>query len=192
MIDAILFAVRDAIRSVGFGYSEATCDIMPGGEPDPAMGDWFASVHELASRSTNDNCLMEYFGFGVTLTRRISGVPYSRIGDRRLASNLARQQGPQGQPSLNARCEQLKNFLHMNWGVLQDANNNIVNWTPGDNIVYGFCEPARYRGMEVPVLQGGAWFQADPEIDPASQPIGLKAQLAFEDARRMQPIGTYT
>lgn len=192
MIDALLFSVRDAIRDAGYGYNASTCEIMADGHPIPSMGDWFVAVHELASRSNADNCLNELFGFGVTVTRRISGVPFDRIGNKVMAANLARQPGPQGQPSFNARCEQLKNFLHMNWGVLQDANNFLVQWTPGDNLVYGFCEPARYRGMETPVLEGGAWFQADPEIDPASQPIGLKAQLTFEDCRRLQAIGTYS
>ncbi len=188
MLDALLFAVRDAIRGDGFGYSEATCEVMPDGHPPPRCGDIFLAIHEGPTRSRADNCLDEYFDFFLTLTLRTAGVPIDRVGDQLLARNLARRVLP-GQPkSFNARAEEMRAFMHMNWGVLQDANNNLVAFLPDAQTVYGFVEPARYRGMEVPVLQGGDWFASMPEASD----VGLKSQLRFEDCRRLQAIATYT
>ncbi len=181
MIDAILYAVRDAIRGAQYGYDHKTCEVMADGHPPPRCGDWFAAVHQGASTSDSDNCLMEYFAFALTLTARVV-ISLDRVGDRLLAKQLARETG------FNARAEQLRAFLHMNWGVLQDANNNLFAWSKATTQVNGFCEPARYRGMDVPVLVGGEWFNAEPD----AMDVGLKAELRFEDARRLQPIATYS
>ena len=190
MIDALLHAVRDGIRAAGFGYGAAECEIMDSGQPPARMGNLFVAVHEGPSRSTNDNCLMEYFGFNLTLTMRVS-VPIDRVGDALLASKLVRQSGPRS-PSFNARLEQLRNFGHMNWKVTvqesqtpASANDNLKAWAPaGVSQVYGFVEPARYKGWDKPVLVGGEWFWAEPE----AHDMGLKAEIRFDGARRMQPI----
>jgi hypothetical protein len=186
VIDALLLSVRNAIRSAGFGYSQTTCEIgVDPGRPQPRCGEVFITVWEGASTSTNDNCLMEYFAWNLTLTQRVQ-QPLDRIGDMLLTRELAQKRTP-GRPSFNARARQLATFLHMNWAVLGDANTILVNLAEDGNSVYGFCEPARYRGMETPTLVGGEWFSADPE----AQEVGLKADLRFEDCRRMQAIGTY-
>lgn len=182
MIDALLFATRDAIREAGFGYGVRECEIEVDGHPPPRCGDVFVSVYELASTSTNDNSLMEYFNYGVALTMRVTNTSLDRVGDTLLARKLARKVG------FNARAEQLRAFLHMNWGILGDANNLINELTESGNVVYGFVEPARYRGMEAPILVGGEWFTADP----SAADLGLKSELHFEGARRLQPIALYT
>lgn len=186
MIDALLYAARDAIRGADFGYSEATCDIMADGMPPAACGDIYVAVHQTSTYSDMMGALNEFWGFFVTLTMRFS-VPVDRVGDKVLASKLARQRGPNGQPSFNARAEQLRAFLHMDWGIIQDANNNLVAWSTDSPVIYGFCEPAAFKGMEAPVLVGGEWFSADP----AGPDTGLKAELRFEDARRLQAIAHY-
>lgn len=180
MIDALLYSVRDAIRGAGFGYGTAQCDIRDDGQPPPAMGDIFVAVHQGASRSTMKNALNEYFGFNVTLTMRAT-VPYDRIGDQMLARKLAKEVG------FNRRAEQLRAFLHQNWGILQDANQYLIDMETNANVVYGFCEAAQYAGMEIPALVGAAWFLAESD-----ERTGLKAELRFEDARRLQPIASYT
>ena len=154
---------------------------MPDGHPPPRCGDIFVSIYELASRSTNDNCLMEYFSFGVTLTMRVTNTSLDRVGDSLLARKLAKKVG------FNSRAEQLRAFLHMAWGIIGDANTLINDLTLSGNIVYGFAEPARYRGMEAPVLVGGEWFSAVPE----AMDMGIKAEMRFEDARRLQPIALF-
>lgn len=191
MIDALLHAVRDHLRKADFGYdSPALCEITDSdGRPPPRSGHVFVAVHEGATRSTSARNLDEYFDFSLTLTMRVS-VPLDRVGDALLASKLARKSGA-GNPSFNARLEQLRKFGHMNWKatVLKtqtpaSANDNIVTMHPtGSGDVYGFVEPARYAGAERPALVTGEWFSSDP----AAPDVGLKAELKFTGARRLQP-----
>lgn len=186
MIDALLFAVRDALRGAGFGYGTHQCEVMADGMPPPSCGKLFVAVHEGPSRNAVMNYLDEYFSFMVTLTMRVD-VPPDRVGDTLLARKVARTPGPNGQPSFNARAEQLRSFLHMAWGVIQDANTLLVSFEPSANAVYGFCEPAHFAGMEKPHFVTGEWFSAAPEAGD----VGLAAELRFEDCRRLQAIATY-
>jgi hypothetical protein len=181
MIDALLFSVRDAIRNAGYGYDYKTCEIMADEMPKPSCGDWFISVHQAASTSDMMNALNEYYGFILTLTARVKGIPLDRIGDSLLAVKLANKLG------FNRRAGQLKSFLHMDWGILQDANDYMVAMEPDAMSVNGFCEPAAFKGMDIPVLVGPEWFDAKPGSDQ----VGLKADLRFDGARRLQPIATY-
>ncbi len=188
MMDALLFSVRDGVRASNFGYaSAAECEIMESGQPPERCGNLFVAVHEGISRSTARRNLDEYFDFAVTLTMRVS-VPVDRVGNALLASKLARTAN-KGQPSFNARMEQLRGFLHMNWTITvvqgttpASANDNIAAWSQ-ENTVYGFVEPAAYTGRDKPELVGGEWFGAAPD----AADVGLKCELRFERARRMQP-----
>lgn len=184
MIDALLFAVRDGVRNAGFGYGVEQCEIMDDGHPPARSGNIFVAVHEGPTRNTSTRNLDEYFAFSLTLTMRVTGIPVDRIGDQGLASKLARTTG-KGQPSFNARLEQLRAWGHMNWTVMASANTNLANWAPSNvSTIYGFVEPAHYAGAERPVLVGGEWLSAVPEaVD-----VALKAELRFDGARRMQPI----
>lgn len=196
MIDALLFAVRDAIRAQKFGYgSESLCDIQDDGHPPPSCGNVYVAIHEGTSQSKARRNLDEYFAFMVTLTMRVS-VPLDRIGNTLLASKLARTE-TKGQPSFNARLEQLRAFLHMNWSMTvmlnqqpNSANDNIAAWST-EAAVYGFIEPAAYTGRGIPELVGGEWFGAAPDAEAA----GLKCELKFDGARRLQPqtlaVGPY-
>jgi hypothetical protein len=180
MIDALLFAVRDAVLTCGQGYDKRTCDVRDDGHPVPRCGDVYVAVHQGRSTSTADNCLDERLGFSLTLTLRVT-IPPDRVGDRTLAIKLANSTG------FNRRAERLRAFFHQNWSVLGAANNYLVELNPDAQTIYGFCEPARYRGMEIPLLVGGDWFGADP----GAEDTGLKAEMRFEDARRLQAIGSY-
>lgn len=187
MIDALLFSVRDAIIAGGFGYSASTCEVMDSGEPPPRCGKEFVAVHQAATRTSSetDNKLEEYFGFSVTRTQRIV-APLDQVGWKELAIKLAKQTG------FNRRCEQLRAFLHMNWGILQDANNNLKAWAPDNQgTVYGFCEPARYRGMEKPKIVASSWFRAEHPQGKGDDHFGIVSELTFGDARRFQPIAEY-
>lgn len=195
MIDALLFSVRDNIRAAGFGYGEPQCDIQDDGRPPEAVGNIFVAVHELTSRSTARRNLDEYFGFALTVTLRVS-IPAFRVGDMQMASKLART-GTKNEPSLNARMEQLRGFLHMNWTItvvtgqtVPSANDRIAAWMPSGT-VYGFVEPAAYTGRDKPELVGGEWFGAVPD----AKDVGIKCEMRFEGARRMQPqtaaVGPY-
>lgn len=188
MIDALLYAVRDAIRAAGFNYDQATCEITAdGGQPPPRCGNQFVAVHSGRSRNGSYRNLDEYFDFSVTLTMRVT-VPLDRAGDQLMARNLelvplAQRQG------FNAKVEQLRTLLHENWGMTvltgrtpNSANDNIIAWATGT--VYGFIEPARCAGPDGPPrLVGGEWFAAEPDAED----VGMVQELRFVDARRMQP-----
>lgn len=187
MIDALLFSVRDNIRAAGFGYGVPQCDVMDDGHPPPRCGDLFVAVHPGSVRSQARRNLDERYGFNITLTMRVVG-PLDRVGDTLMASKLARTSG-KNQPSFMARMDQLRGFLHMNWtiGVVQgttppSANDNILAWAYGGT-TYGFVEPAGYVGCDRPELVGGEWFTSTPDAND----IGLKCELRFDGARRMQP-----
>ncbi len=191
MIDAILYAWRDAIQGGGFGYDFATCELTSEGRPPARMGDVFVGVHQGAWRSVMDNALDEYFGVNLTLTMRVV-VPLDRVGDQLLAKKIAAAPGPNGSPSFNARANALASFLHMDWGVMQDQNNWLLTLLPGTQTIYGFSEPARFRGMDEPRIVGGEWFDAG-EQGEGSDAMGLVATLRFEDCRRgPQAIAAYS
>lgn len=190
MIDALLYAVRDGIRAASFSYGKAECEITgDDGKPPPRAGNVFVAVHGGKSRSgqANQRNLYELFDFAVTLTMRVT-VPLDRLGDQQIARNI--ELVPQGQrQGFNAKLEQLRQFLHMNWRitVLQgqtpnSANDNLIAWGSGTGI-YGFVKPAEYRGGEIPTLVGADWLGADPEAED----FAIKSELQFADAERFQP-----
>ena len=134
MIDALLFAVRDGIQNANMGYAgPSMCEIMESGQPPQGCGNIFIAVHEGSVRGTAVRNLDEKYGFMVTLTMRVSVPNPDHLGISLLASKLARTTG-KGQPSFNARIEQLRAFLHANWTVLAAANANIAAWTPSGQV----------------------------------------------------------
>jgi hypothetical protein len=164
---------------------------MDDGKPPPRAGDVFVSVHGGRARpgEANSRNLYELYDFLVTLTMRVT-IPLDRVGDQLIARNIAlvTQATRMG---FNARVEQLRGLLHMNWEmvVLQQqtpasANDNIVAWAPDGSTVYGFCEPARWGGADdVPTLVGAEWMGAEPE----SEDFAIKSELRFAGAKRFQP-----
>lgn len=179
---------------------------MDDGRPPPRCGNFFVSVHGGRSKpgNANERNLFELFGFSTTLTMRVT-VPLDRVGDQQIARNLARIPLAQ-RLGFNAKVEQLRAYLHMNWKITvlygeinppsASANDNLAAWiTPAQleaGEVYGFVEPARYSGMDVPRLVGGEWFASDPE----SSEVGIVCELRFDNAKRFQPttasIGNFT
>ncbi len=187
MIDALIYAVRDAIRSAGINYDAATCEIMDDERPPPRCGNYFASVHDGMMRSDSDNQLNEFYEFKVTLTMRVT-VPLDRVGDQQIARNIARI--PLGErQGFYAKIDRLRRLLHMNWAIVvltgqtpNSANDNLAAWSSGT--VYGFVEPMRFLSVEAPKLVGGEWFSSEPDAEE----VGIKATLSFGGCRRMQPV----
>lgn len=195
MIDALMYAVRDHIRSAGFNFGIAECEIMDDGRPPPRCGNFFAAVHGGKDANSTRNNLDERYSFLVTLTMRVV-VPLDRVGDQQVYRNIARVLVAERE-GFRAKVDQLRRLLHMNWSLTVltgqtpwSANDNLVAWTSGT--VYGFIEPARYTGASDPRLVGGEWFASDPEAND----VGVVSELSFEGARRMQPqiaaVGPYT
>jgi hypothetical protein len=182
MIDALLLSVVDAVRNAGLGYDYATANVTgPDGRPPPRCGAIFVAVHQGVNVNEFMNSLNDYFDFSITLTMRVV-IPFDRIGDQLLAVKTAQEKG------FNRRCNALKDLLHMNWGMLQDANNYLVTLMPEAPTIYGFCEPAHFANMEVPTFVGSDWFLSEPD----DMNVGLKSKLSFTNARRMQAIAVYT
>lgn len=188
MIDALLYAVRDSIRAAGFNYGRAECDITDDGRPPPRAGNVFVAVHggRATPGSANSRNLHENYDYSVTLTMRVT-IPLDRVGDQLIARNIDLVPAAQRQ-GFNAKVEQLRAFLHMNWAmtVLQgrtpnSANDNLAAWATGT--VYGFYEPARWQGSETPVLVGPDHFGADPDSDE----FAVKSEMKFTGAKRLQP-----
>lgn len=190
-VDGLLYAVRDGIRAAGLSYGVAECEIMEDGKPPPRAGNVFVSVHGGRSRpgDANDRNLYELFDFAVTLTMRVN-IPLDRVGDQLIARNVAMV--PTGQrQGFNAKVEQLRAFLHMNWRITvqtsqnpPSANDNLTAWV-SSGTVYGFVEPARYRGAEVATLVGGEWLGSEPGAE--DERFAVKSELRFEGAKRFQP-----
>ena len=188
MIDALLYAVRDTIRSAGINYGRAECEIQEDGKPPPNAGNVFASIHggRTSPGNANDNNLYELYDFSVTLTMRVT-VPLDRVGDQLIARNIALAPLAQRQ-GFNAKVEQLRKLLHMNWNMVvvtgqspNSANDNLMAWATG--VAYGFVEPARYQGAEVPTLVGADWMGAEPD----NENFAVKSELRFTGAKRFQP-----
>lgn len=192
MIDALLVAVKDTIINAGINFDQATCRIRDDGRPTPRAGNWFVSIHGGTSRATADNQLFELYDFSVTLTKRI--VRHSIDNHSPVDERVRDAQG--NRYGFNAKIEQLRRILHMNWDMTvltgktpNSANDNLIAW--GSGTTYGFVEPPRYRGTEIPTLQGGEWFSSNPE----AKDVGIKAQMSFADCKRFQPqtaaVGPY-
>ena len=186
MIDALLYSVKDCLLEADFGWDKTTLDIMPDGHPPPRTAGWFCAIHQGGQRGDMMNALDEYYGYTLTLSVLLAGIPPDRVGSQLLAKKelltLARETG------FNARAQQLKAFLHMNWYVIGRANEYLLQMYAGAYQVDGFAEPAHFGTMTDPKFVGGEWFAADPNHKTA----GITAEIRFEGARRLQELTTFT
>lgn len=161
------------------------------GTPPPRCGNVFVGIHGGRERPgpSNKRNRDVYYDFSVTLTMRLGKVSLDRVGDQLIARNI-RRVPEANRDGFNAKMDQLASLLHMNWRVCvlpgqtpPSANDNLVAWSNGA-LVYGFVEPVECRGPAGPAqLVGGEWFGAEPDAED----FGLKAEMRFEGARRMQP-----
>lgn len=184
-MDALLYAVKDLVLQQDFGWDARTLDVMQDGKPPPKTANWFCAVHQAGERGDMLNALDEYYDFTLTLTLAVSGKPRDRWGyllATRQVRTLARESG------FNARAQQLKDFLHMNWAVVAQANVLLSEWYAQRYIVYGFAEPAHWAGTEKPEAVGGDWLGADT----SAADVAITAEISFEGARRLQAITTYS
>lgn len=188
MMNALLIATVNLYIQANLGYSKLNCKIMPDERPPSGYtGEHFISVWQGPTAGLSDNCLNESFSWNVTLTARVGMVPRDRIGDRVLACEIANTPGPNGAPSFNARMDQLRAMSHMAWGLIQDANNIIVNLSGKSGLVYGFYEPARVRSVGDMAIVGDDWFDAEP----GNSSIAIKETISLQEAKRFQPVALY-
>lgn len=194
MIDALVYAVRDWIIGSNIGYGYAECDIMDDGQPPPRCGNYFAAIHGGIMRSDRDNQLYERYEICITLTMRIV-VPMDKAGNQQIYLRMVRDEARKR--GFNAKCEQLRSLVHMNWAMVvqpgqtpPSANDNLCAWAPtGVSQIYGFAEPLRFRTMEIGKLCYDDWFgtSAPQDTEDDRVPLGIKSELKFRDALRFQP-----
>lgn len=194
MIEALLLAVRDTIRTSGLGWNETNSEIMGdgpsgAGQPPPDVGKWFCAIHQGPQSQDMMNAKNTYDSFTLTLTARIDGVPIDRIGNVLLAGQVASSQARK--LNFNARARWLSDILDMDWYGIGDANNWMRKIEPDAPVIYGYCEPAHFTGMSDVQLVTGDWFYAKPPESGGNFYQGIKADLSFEGARRLQPIARY-
>lgn len=188
MINALLIATVNLYINANIGYNKINCQIMPDERPPAGfLGEHFISVWQGPITGLSDNCLNESYSWNVTLTARTGMVPRDRIGDRALACRIANTPGPNGAPSFNARMDQLRSMSHMAWGMLQDANNILMELSGSSNLVYGFYEPARVRSIGDLSVVGDDWFDAEPD----NSSMAIKETISLQEAKRFQPIALY-
>jgi hypothetical protein len=116
---AILKAIPEYLIDKFTYWNEDNCKAMPDEQPDPMMGDVFASVYitEIQGRpKSNDGVLEERWGFGVTVTKRISAVPYDRITP---AIYIKEYNG------ISFYVNPIKYALNNRWSVTTAINDNI-------------------------------------------------------------------
>lgn len=90
------------------------------------------------------------------------------------------------QEGLQHQADYLATVLHMNYSVMNAANNLIEEGAQSeDQVMYGFSEPARYQGKTLPIRRTGEWFLGDSQAPDC----GISITLAFGEARRLSTIG---
>lgn len=170
---ALLLAVRDALQEdVPFQAHE--CDLtLPGGQPPPACGKWFAGIWAGGSRCQSRVSLDQVFDLTVTLTMRIE-EPFDRIRERLVEQTLG----------FHDLAEKIADIVHKDsWThhIQYRANRYLQDLYAGEEPL-GFREGLGMLNDVVPRIVGGNWFHAQTE----AQEVGLVQDVNFGYARRIK------
>lgn len=179
---AILLAVRDHLRAE-LQLSDLQCQVMFDGQPPPACGEVFVSVHPGSwSGNRGDGDLDESLGVLVTATKRTTYAPADRV-----VSPLA---GPEFE-ALDRLLERLRAKLHKDPPATGSSTHYpvlaLANATIGAT-ANGFIEPLVFRDGGRPEPKGAEWFSAEP----GTGVCGLAQTLVFDGARRVQTVESQT
>jgi len=117
---AVLSGVTEYIHDrLPDDWNTDNCKAMPDGQPDPMMGDRFASVfiREVQSRlNTDDGYHEEIWGVSITITERLKAVPYDRISPSIYLTNLT---------GIAAVAERTLYAIQNRWSVIQWLNSRL-------------------------------------------------------------------
>lgn len=156
--------------------SESLCDVMPDGRPPNDCGEFFMAIHPGGSRGTNYEILDIVHQINITLTIRISRVPFDRIGRQIIVKK---------QMGLSDFIQLLIQVIHMNYNILLMADSFIGNEFGEEGIIDGFpnkwIEPLRFNTCSPPRIVGGDWFHSERDAE-----AGIIQTVTFGDARRVQ------
>lgn len=179
---ALTTAVRDQLR-LGLALTEYECDLRPGGRPPPAgWKDRYVAVHSGGQANQSRESLDRTFEVQVTVTLRVSKIPYDRTGVEAVQK---------AEVGLEDLCEKVIRFVHNNHAVRQAANDIILassfNLEPPPAVCYGFNEALILLGDDGEAHEvTGEWFGAKASQETA----GLVQVLTFGEARRIESIGS--
>ena len=205
---ALLGASRDTLRAkltiaLGFTVDASLCDVEHNGKPPPFSGQFFIALHQGTCRNQDQNGLSrdELYQVLVTLTYRTDIIPPDMLG-----SDLLLASPDSGvTPGLNLLWDAIVTALHMSYGTgglsgtpgVLDLAGGAYNasggaWTGGQpyslaSSVQGFVEPLRFGTVTTPETCTPDWFWAEGQDNA---PTGVKVQLTFNDARRVQEIAS--
>jgi hypothetical protein len=184
---AILEGVTSYLIARLAEWNSDNCKAMPDGRPDPTMADEFASVHitQVQSVNTHDHReLEELWGFGVTLTKRISAVPYDR-----LSNSIYLQQLTGFSPIMT----RIKLTLHNKYSLTQTLNTKLETTdTEINDLVEARCfsSPAVFINRSAKLrFHDDEWFHGYREGKIFKEGyVGVSMMLNFGNLRLMTAL----
>lgn len=176
-MSALLTAVRDRLRAT-IPLPPEVCDIQEDAQPIAQIGQLYVAVHPLGIDPTEAPDAMmaldEFFGVGVTITRRIRSVPDDRLARQVYLDTITNQS-----TGMERLAYLIRVRIHKRQEVI-DAANQLITGSQQ------FMEVLRWSGMDPwPKKVDGTWFFAKPEA--AS---GLTQTVMFSGGRRAQDFPT--
>lgn len=171
---ALLSAAETRLRSVFNDPEGRFVGAQPGGQPPPAMGQYYVGLDSAGYRNNDARGLSldEVYDLLVVVTFKYAVAPADRRGLKMQAASEIRD------TALRVRAA-----LHMDYGVLNAANALI------GAAASGFVEPLRFRSASAASAKGADWVWAE---DAAQPPTVFAAELRFGGARRVQTIESQT
>jgi len=175
---AILTAVPTYLIDKLTDWTVDNCKAMPDGQPIPVAPNIFCAVHitEIQSKQESQGTHEEIWGFGITITKRITTVPYDRITPSIYLTQLS---------GISSLMERTKYALHNRWSLIQSINANIPNDPQLDEFVYvqTFSTPAMLLNRTPKLtFQEEDWFHGThgtPERDNRDGYVGVTLTASF-------------
>ena len=169
-LSALLTAVRNTLRT-DLSLADIVCQIMQDGQPPPSWsGDQFVAVHALSwdPAGPTDRGLDEYFGIGVTISRRLP-YPQDRIPEKVYLTALT---------GLEAISRTVVIAIHQSYVVLNAANVILDNTSFVETLVWAGTDPT-------PSVHTGEYLFSD-NPQHVNQLAALSMTVRFQKARKIQ------
>lgn len=169
---SLLTGTRDYLNSL-FSWSVAQCDVRPGGNPPPAMGQWYVSLDDAGIESDPHlDHLRETYSINIFITFRTGVQPRDRLQSIYLASSA----------NLDAHVSAVRRALHRSYQHMLLVNTLVI--PSGGDL---FQLPLMYRGCAGPQVMDSSWAYGAPDSDSF-----LVKALRFGGALRTQAIDVMT
>ncbi|OGT57669.1 MAG: hypothetical protein A3E01_02725 [Gammaproteobacteria bacterium RIFCSPHIGHO2_12_FULL_63_22] len=166
--ESLLLAVRNEIRT-SLKYKPSECDVEFDGRPLAIAGETYIAVWpgEWSNDGQTEHFLDERHGVQVNVYLRAPKVPRDRSRNLLLDAKA----------SVNVRCRAIMLAIHMNYAVMDAANDLLLPSATG------FHHPLRFQGCSAPQVVTGDYFYAQSESF-----AGLLRTIRFGGAIRYQTL----